>query len=119
VLLRHPWLRANGDSGTARELPEGASAEDVLRAQFEELQGHIAIGERRAAEGDVPAARAAFREAAEEARGLRLADRAVGPRLDLLLRRVQRRAYQACQAAQADTSKTMPSRGDCGTLFAW
>ena len=117
--LRHPWLRINGDSGESRDPGEGAGPEELQRAQLEELQGHLALGMRWAGVGDVARARTTFRDAMDEARGLKLADRSLSFRIDTMLRNAQRDAYHSCQAAQADTTNATSSNGDCGTLFAW
>jgi hypothetical protein len=118
-LLRHPWLRANGDSGAARAVDEGI-APDVLRQyQMEELQGHLALMRRFAARGDVMHAREAYRDASDESRGLELTDRTLSQRLTLLLSVSQRDAMQACQSAHADTLNPFRNQVDCGTLFAW
>jgi hypothetical protein len=117
--LRHPWLRTNGDSGEARDPGEGAGPEELARAQLDELQGHLALGMRHASRGDVAHARIAFRDAMDEARGLKLADRSLTFRIDLALRNAQRDAYHACQTGQADTTNVATANGDCGTLFAW
>jgi hypothetical protein len=118
-LLRHPWLRANGDSGAARAVDEGI-APDVLRQyQLEEVQGHLALMRRFAARGDVMHARDAYRDASDESRGLELTDRTLSQRLTLLLSIAQREAMQACQSAHADTLNPFRNQVDCGTLFAW
>ena len=118
-MLRHPWLRANGDSGTARAADEGIAPDELRRMQLEELQGHLALVRRFAARGDVAHARAAYRDATDEARGLELTDRSLSQRLKLLLSFAQRDAMQACQSAHADTLNPFGSQVDCGTLFAW
>ena len=117
--LRHPWLRVNGDSGESRDPGEGAGPDDVQRAQLDELQGHLAFGMRHATLGDVAQARVAFRDAVDEARGLKLADRTLSFRIDAMLRNAQRDAYHACQTAHSDTTHATTSNGDCGTLFGW
>ena len=118
-LLRHPWLRPNGDSGAARAVDEGIAPDELRRLQLEELQGHLALMRRFAGRGDVAHARAAYRDASEEARGLELTDRTLSQRLKLLLSMSQRDAMQACQSAHADTLNPFASQVDCGTLFAW
>ena len=117
--LRHPWLRVNGDSGESRDPGDGAGPDELQRAQLEELQGHLALGMRWAGVGDVARARVTFRDAVDEARGLKLADRSLSFRIDTMLRNAQRDAYHACQSAHADTTNASTSNGDCGTLFAW
>lgn len=117
--LRHPWLRVNGDSTESSDPGEGAGPDELLRAQLDELQGHLALGMRHAVRGDVARARITFRDAVDEARGLKLSDRSLNFRIDMLLRNAQRDAYQACQSAHADTTNAASSNGDCGTLFAW
>ena len=118
-LLPHPWLRANGDSGSARGADEGMAPEVLQRMRFEEVQGHLALTRRYAARGDVAHARAAYRDASVEARGLELADPSMRPRLNLLLSIGQRDAMQACQSAHADTLNPFAAQVDCGPLFAW
>jgi serine/threonine-protein kinase len=118
-LLPHPWLRANGDSGSARVADEGVAPEVLQRMRFEEVQGHLALTKRYAARGDVAHARAAYRDASVEARGLELADPSMRPRLNLLLSIGQRDAMQACQSAHADTLNPFAAQVDCGPLFAW
>ncbi|MBW8839104.1 MAG: protein kinase, partial [Gemmatimonadetes bacterium] len=118
-LLPHPWLRANGDSGSARAADEGVAPEVLQRMRFEEVQGHLALTRRYAARGDVAHARAAYRDASVEARGLELADPSMRPRLNLLLSIGQRDAMQACQSAHADTLNPFAAQVDCGPLFAW
>ena len=118
-MLRHPWLRANGDSGTARALDEGIAPDVLHQLQMEELQGHLALMRRFAARGDVAHARGAYRDAADEARGLQLTDQNMSQRIMLMLSIAQREAMQACQAAHADTLNPFRTQMDCGTLFAW
>ena len=118
-MLRHPWLRANGDSGSPRAVDEGIAPDELRRMQLEELQGHLALMRRFAARGDVAHARAAYRDASDEGRGLELMDRSLSQRLKLLLSMAQRDAMQACQSAHADTLNPFASQVDCGTLFAW
>ena len=118
-LLPHPWLRANGDSSSARVADEGVAPEVLQRMRFEEVQGHLALTRRYAARGDVAHARAAYRDASVEARGLELADPSMRPHLNLLLSIGQRDAMQACQSAHADTLNPFAAQVDCGPLFAW
>ena len=118
-MLRHPWLRANGDSGSARGLDEGIAPDVLRQLQLEELQGHLALMRRFAARGDVGHARAAYRDASSEARGLQLADRDLGQRIMLWMSIAQREAMESCQAAHADTLNPFRQQTDCGTLFAW
>jgi hypothetical protein len=118
-LLRHPWLRANGDSGPPRGVDEGIAPDVLRQLQMEELQGHLALMRRFAARGDVGRARAAYRDATDEARGLQLTDRDMSQRIMLMLSIAQRDAMQACQAAHADTLNPFRQQTDCGTLFAW
>jgi hypothetical protein len=87
--------------------------------RFDELQGHLALVRRYAARGDVAHARAAYRDATEEGRGLALGDRSIEQRINLLLSYAQRDAMQACQSAHADTLNPFAAQVDCGTLFAW
>ena len=118
-LLRHPWLRANGDSGAPRLADEGVAPDVLRQMRFEELQGHLAQVRRYSARGDVAHARAAYRDATEEGRGLALGDRTIEQRINLLLSMAQRDAMQACQSAHADTLNPFAAQVDCGTLFAW
>jgi len=118
-MLRHPWLRANGDSGSARALDEGIAPDVLHQLQMEELQGHLALMRRFASRGDVAHARGAYRDAADESRGLQLADPNISQRIMLMLSIAQREAMQACQAAHADTLNPFRAQMDCGTLFAW
>jgi serine/threonine protein kinase len=118
-LLRHPWLRANGDSGAPRLADEGVAPDVLRQMRLDELQGHLVLVRRYAARGDVAHARAAYRDATEEGRGLALADRSSEQRINLLLSMVQRDAMQACQSAHADTLNPFAASVDCGTLFAW
>ena len=118
-LLRHPWLRANGDSGASRRVDEGIGSEDLHRMQIEELQGHLSLALRFAARGDVGHARAAFRDASEEERGIKLMDRSLAPRVDLIVRNAMGEVMRACQSAHADTLNPFASQVDCGTLFAF
>jgi serine/threonine-protein kinase len=118
-LLRHPWLRANGDSGAPRLADEGVAPDVLRQLRFDELQGHLAQVRRYAARGDVAHARAAYRDASEEGRGLALGDRTLEQRINLLLSMAQRDAMQACQSAHADTLNPFAAQVDCGTLFAW
>src|SRR5437764_981422 len=83
--LPHPWLRANGDSGSARGADDNMAPEVLQRMRFEEVQGHLALTRRYAARGDVAHARAAYRDASTEARGLELSDPGMRSRLSLLL----------------------------------
>ena len=117
--LRHPWLRINGDSGEYRDPGEGVGPDELQRLQMEELQGHLALGMRWASVGDVARARVTFRDAVDEARGLKLADRGLSFRIDTMLRNAQRDAYHSCQSAHTDTTNVSTSNGDCGTLFGW
>jgi hypothetical protein len=87
--------------------------------RFDELQGHLALVRRYAARGDVAHARAAYRDASEEGRGLALGDRTIEQRINLMLSMAQRDAMQACQSAHADTLNPFAAQVDCGTLFAW
>jgi serine/threonine-protein kinase len=119
TLLRHPWLRANGDSGAPRLADEGVAPDVLRQMRFDELQGHLALVRRYAARGDVAHARAAYRDATEEGRGLALGDRTIEQRINLLLSYAQRDAMQACQSAHADTLNPFAAQVDCGTLFAW
>jgi hypothetical protein len=118
-LLRHPWLRANGDSGAARKVDEGIGDEDLHRMQIEEIEGHLALAHRFAARGDVPHARASFRDASDEARGVKLADRSLSGRIDFLLRNAMGEVMRACQSAHADTLNPFAGQVDCGALFAF
>jgi serine/threonine-protein kinase len=118
-MLRHPWLRANGDSGAARALDEGIAPDVLHQLQMEELQGHLALMRRFASRGDVAHARGAYRDAADEARGLQLTDQNMSQRIMLMLSIAQREAMQSCQAAHADTLNPFRTQTDCGTLFAW
>jgi serine/threonine-protein kinase len=118
-LLRHPWLRANGDSSTPRGLDEGIAPDELRRLRLEEVQGHLVLARRFAARGDVAHARASYRDASEEARGLELGDRTLSQRLNLMLSIAQRDAMQACQVAKADTLNPFAAQVDCGQLFAW
>jgi serine/threonine-protein kinase len=117
--LRHPWLKPNGDSGVTRDLGEGAGPDELLHAQLDELQGHLALGTRYASRADVAGARTAFHDAVDEGRGLKLADRTLTQRVDMYIRNAMRDAYQACQIARADTTNAAAATADCGTLFAW
>jgi hypothetical protein len=117
--LPHPWLRANGDSGSARGADDSMAPEVLQRMRFEEVQGHLALTRRYAARGDVAHARAAYRDGSTEARGLELSDPSMRSRLNLLLSMAQRDAMQACQSAHADTLNPFAAQVDCGPLFAW
>jgi len=117
--LRHPWLRANGDSGAARDIGDGSGPDELLQAQLDEIQGHLALGIRYASRADVGHARASFKDAVDEGRGLKLADRSLTARIDLYIRNAMREASQACQGARADTTNAAAAAADCGTLFAW
>ena len=117
--LPHPWLRANGDSGAPRKVDEGIGDEDLHRMQIEEIEGHLALAHRFAARGDVPHARAAFRDASDEARGIKLADRSLSGRIDFLLRNAMGEVMRACQSAHADTLNPFAAQVDCGSLFAF
>src|SRR5256885_9855509 len=64
-------------------------------------------------------ARATYRDASEEGRGLALGDRTIEQRINLLLSMAQLDAMQACQSAPADTLNPFAAQMDCGTLFAW
>ena len=118
-LLRHPWLRADGDSSSPRGLDEGIAPDELRRLRLEEVQGHLVLTRRFAARGDVAHARASYRDASEEARGLELGERTLSQRLNLMLSIAQRDAMQACQAAKADTLNPFAAQVDCGQLFAW
>jgi serine/threonine-protein kinase len=118
-MLRHPWLRANGDSTAPRLVDENVAPDELRKLQLEELQGHLAIMRRFAARGDVSHARAAYRDASTEARGLELADPTIRSRLTIQLATAQRDAMQACQSAHADTLNPFAAQVDCGPLFAW
>jgi hypothetical protein len=87
--------------------------------RLEEVQGHLALVRRFAARGDVAHARANYRDATEEGRGLALGDRTLEQRINLMLSISQRDAMQACQSAHADTLNPFAAQVDCGTLFAW
>ncbi|HEY2377637.1 MAG TPA: serine/threonine-protein kinase [Gemmatimonadaceae bacterium] len=118
-LLRHPWLRANGDSGAPRLADEGVAPDVLRQMRLEEVQGHLALVRRYASRGDVAHARAAYRDATEEGRGLALGDRSLDQRINLMLSIAQRDAMQACQSAHVDTLNPFAAQVDCGTLFAW
>ena len=118
-MLRHPWLRANGDSTAPRLIDENIAPDELRKLQLEELQGHLALMRRFAARGDVSHARAAYRDASTEARGLELADPTLRNRLSIQLATAQRDAMQACQSAHADTLNPFAAQVDCGPLFAW
>ena len=118
-LLRHPWLRASGDSGAARLADDGVAPDVLRQMRLEEVQGHLALVRRYAARGDVAHARANYRDATEEGRGLALGDRSLEQRINLMLSISQRDAMQACQSAHADTLNPFAAQVDCGTLFAW
>jgi hypothetical protein len=118
-LLPHPWLRVNGDSGAPHAVDENVAPEILQRLRLDEVQGHLAQLRRYAGRGDVAHARAAYRDASTEARGLELADPSVRSRLSILLSIAQREAMQACQAAHADTLNPFAAQVDCGPLFAW
>ena len=118
-MLRHPWLRANGDSTASRVIDEGIAPDELRKLQLEELQGHLALMRRFASRGDVSHARAAYRDASTEARGLELADPTLRNRLSIQLATAQRDAMQACQSAHADTLNPFAAQVDCGPLFAW
>ena len=118
-LLRHPWLRINGDSGPPRLADDGVAPDVLRQMRFEEVEGHLALLRRYASRGDVGRARGAYRDATEEGRGLALGDRSMEQRINLLLSVAQRDAMQACQSAHADTLNPFASQTDCGTLFAW
>ena len=119
TLLRHPWLRANGDSGEARRVDEGIGSEDLRRMKIEELEGHIALANRYAARGDVPRARTEFRYVSDESRGIKLMDRSLSGQIDLIVRNAMGDVMRACQAAHADTLNPFAAQVDCGTLFAF
>jgi hypothetical protein len=118
-MLPHPWLRLNGDSGVAPHNLDDVAPEVLQRLRFDEIQGHLALTRRYAARGDVAHARAAYRDASTEARGLELSDPSIRSRLNLLLSIAQRDAMQACQSAHADTLNPFAAQVDCGPLFAW
>jgi len=118
-MLRHPWLRVNGDSTAPRLIDENIAPDELRKLQLEELQGHLALMRRFAARGDVSHARAAYRDASTEARGLELADPTLRNRLSIQLATAQRDAMQACQSAHADTLNPFAAQVDCGPLFAW
>jgi eukaryotic-like serine/threonine-protein kinase len=119
ALLPHPWLRVNGDSGAPHAVDENVAPEILQRLRLDEVQGHLAQLRRYASRGDVAHARAAYRDASTEARGLELADPSVRSRLSILLSIAQREAMQACQSAHADTLNPFAAQVDCGPLFAW
>ena len=118
-LLRHPWLRPNGDSAAPRVANDDVAPDVLRQMRFDELQGHLALVRRYAARGDVAHARANYRDATEEGRGLALGDRSLEQRVNLMLSYAQRDAMQACQSAHADTLNPFAAQVDCGTLFAW
>jgi serine/threonine-protein kinase len=118
-MLPHPWLRVNGDSGAAPKNLDDVAPEVLQRLRFDEVQGHLVLVRRYAARGDVAHARAAYRDASTEARGLELSDPSMRSRLNLYLSMAQRDAMQACQAARADTLNPFAAQVDCGPLFAW
>jgi serine/threonine-protein kinase len=116
--LRHPWLRANGDSGAAREL-DSRSADERLQALTEEMQGHLQLGNRLTARGDLAGARRAYRDATEEGGIIKLTfgGPQVARKIDFILLSGMRQAFQACQLAHADSTSSAAS-ADCGSLFA-
>ena len=87
--------------------------------EIEELQGHLALAHRFAARGDVAHARAAFRDASDESRGIKLMDRSLSGRIDFLMRNAMGEVMRACQSAHADTLNPFASQVDCGGLFAF
>ena len=119
-VLRHPWLRANGDSGSMLRVSADAPAEDRLAAMADELRGHVQLGLRRIAAHDFAGARAAFRDANDEARILKFTfpEPRVTRRVDALMLNGMRDAFRACELARGDTTNTDSVSVDCGALFS-
>jgi hypothetical protein len=117
--LHHPWLRANGDSTAARIIDNSSSPDERLQALIEEMQGHLALGNRHTTRGDLNAARRAYREAGEEGGVIKLTfpGALVAGRVDGILLNGMRQAFQLCQAARPD-STSAAAGGECGSLFA-
>ncbi len=103
----HPWLRANGDSGSPRMLPANASVDDRVLAFSEEINGHIQRAGQFASRSQYQQARQNFTEAARELGFLRqlIPNAPELPPLQRSLRQSVTEAYQQCQAARgADTT---------------
>ena len=69
LVTRHPYLRANGDSAAATQLPLNAPIPARVAAVQQEVDGHVALGRRDLIGGDVNGARAEFRHAVQEVTG--------------------------------------------------
>lgn len=119
-VLRHPWLRANGDSGSTLRIGADAPPEDRLAGMADELRGHVQLGLRRIAAHDFAGARAAFRDANDEARILKFTfpEPRVTRRVDALMLNGMRDAFRACELARGDSTDTDSVSVDCGALFS-
>ncbi len=113
----HPWLRANGDSGVARNLDANAPMADRLRAFGEEVQGHLQRANSLLGAGEVRQARQNIMEAASEIRFLRevMPGAPQVGELQQQLRRSVQQAYQRCQALVAGGA-TVPKGFRCEAL---
>jgi hypothetical protein len=58
--LRHPWLRATGDTAARAAMP--TSDPDRIRVLSEDIQGHLQRARQFVEQGDIIKARAEFRE---------------------------------------------------------
>jgi hypothetical protein len=86
---------------------------------MEEMQGHLQLGNRLTARGDLAGARRAYRDATEEGGIIKLTfgGPQVAGKIDFILLNGMRQAFQACQLARADSTSPAGS-ADCGSLFA-
>jgi hypothetical protein len=117
--LHHPWLRANGDSTAARIIDNSSSPDERLQALIEEMQGHLAVGNRYTTRSDLARARRAYRDASEEGGVIKLTfpGALVSGRVDGILLNGMRQAFQLCQGAHPDSTSTAVG-SECGSLFA-
>jgi serine/threonine protein kinase len=104
LALRHYWLTPSGDSVDAEPLPPDAPLEARTAAAANEIRGHIALMQKRFADGDARGARLEFTRAASELTILREFDARQAADLQRELSLGVRDLLVMCYRMRADSS---------------
>jgi len=102
--LRHPMLRASGDSAAAAAMP--TNDPDRIRVMGEDLQGHLQRARQFIAQGDIFKARSEFRDMAPVVLVLRqlYAGNPGEARVEQMIRAGVSQSVQACRTAIQDST---------------
>jgi eukaryotic-like serine/threonine-protein kinase len=115
----HNWLRANGDSGAARELPASASDADRIRYLVQEIRGHASRASLLLGKTNIGGMRAELRDLSFEVQTFRalFPSAADSLHLEQQVRATGMRLMNQCRTLAVDSTRRFPANFTCEQLL--